>query len=111
MAIGRTGGEADGLARTRAVEATVRGVVQGVGFRWFASREANRAGVAGWVANQADGSVFVVAEGEAAAVEAFLAALREGPPGASVSSVEVSERMATGASGGFGIRSGAHRGD
>jgi acylphosphatase len=55
--------------------------------------------------------VFVVAEGEAAAVEAFLAALREGPPGASVSSVEVSERMATGTSGGFGIRSGSHRGD
>jgi len=100
-----------GPAPTRAVEATVRGVVQGVGFRWFVSREANRAGIVGWVANQADGSVLVVAEGEAAAVQALLAALREGPPGASVASVEVVERVATGVSGGFGIRSGAHRGD
>ena len=95
----------------RAVEVTVRGIVQGVGFRWFASREAGRAGVAGWVANQADGSVVVVAEGDPAAIEQFLAALREGPPGASVASVQVDERVATSDAGRFEIRSGAHRGD
>lgn len=110
MSIGPTG-DRDNATPTRAVEATVRGVVQGVGFRWFVSREANRAGVTGWVANQADGSVLVAAEGETAAVETLLAALREGPPGASVASVDVIERVATGVSEGFGIRSGAHRGD
>ena len=48
--------------------ATVRGMVQGVGFRWFVQREAARLGLDGWVANQVDGSVEVVAEGPDAAL-------------------------------------------
>ena len=42
--------------------AIVRGQVQGVGYRWFVQREAARLGLQGWVANQLDGSVEVVAE-------------------------------------------------
>lgn len=99
------------MTADRAVEVTVRGIVQGVGFRWFASRQAGRSGLAGWVVNQADGSVFVVAQGEAGAVDRFVDALREGPPGASVTAVEVVERAVTGMGGRFEIRSGAHRGD
>ncbi len=95
----------------RAVEVTVRGMVQGVGFRWFVSREANIAGVTGWVANQPDGSVAVVAEGDPDALQILLAALHEGPSGASVSSVEVRDRIPTGSYGRFEIRSWAHRGD
>ena len=95
----------------RAVEVTVRGIVQGVGFRWFASREAARTGLAGWVVNQADGSVFVVAQGDAGAVGRFVDALREGPQGAYVTAVDVVERAVTGLGGRFEIRSGAHRGD
>ena len=95
----------------RAVEVTVRGIVQGVGFRWFASREAGRSGLAGWVVKQADGSVFVVAQGEAGAVARFVDAQRDGPPGASVTAVEVAERAVTDTGGRFEIRSGAHRGD
>ena len=45
------------------LDASVRGRVQGVGFRVFALREAMDLGLAGWVANQADGSVRIVAEG------------------------------------------------
>ncbi|AEE45445.1 acylphosphatase [Cellulomonas fimi] len=69
----------------------VRGFVQGVGYRWSAAREAERLGVAGWVRNRADGSVEAVAEGDEAAVEAFVAWAAHGPRGASVGSVDVRE--------------------
>ncbi len=95
----------------RAVEAVARGIVQGVGFRWFAARVANDLGLSGWVANQDDGSVLLVAEGDARAIEDLLSALREGPAGAAVSGVEVRDLVATGAGGRFEIRAGFHRGD
>ncbi len=96
---------------SRAIEATVRGLVQGVGFRWFVSREAGIVGVTGWVANQADGSVALIAEGDADDLDALISALRQGPPGALVSSVTVRERIPTGSFSRFEIRSGSHRGD
>jgi acylphosphatase len=78
-----------GEAQLRAVRATVRGTVQGVGFRDATRRRARRVGALGWVRNAADGSVLVHAEGPAAAVEELLAFLREGPRGARVEDVEV----------------------
>lgn len=91
--------------------ATVRGYVQGVGFRWFVEREAARLGLEGWVSNQADGSVEVVAEGAEEALGALLLQLWEGPSGAAVSDVDVRHEPARGNLVGFAIRSGAHRGD
>ena len=91
--------------------ATVRGLVQGVGFRWFVEREAARLGVDGWVANRADGSVEVVAEGPPDALGRLVLQLWEGPPGSSVTDVEVAHEPARGNIVGFTIRSGAHRGD
>jgi acylphosphatase len=67
----------------------VRGLVQGVFFRDSTRRLAERHGVAGWVANRADGAVEAVFEGEAGAVERLVAFSREGPRGAHVESVEV----------------------
>jgi acylphosphatase len=66
----------------------VRGRVQGVGFRWFARKTAERLGLAGWVKNLADGSVEVVAEGDQSALDAFRQALRSGPRGAAVDAVD-----------------------
>jgi DNA ligase D-like protein (predicted 3'-phosphoesterase) len=74
---------------TTAVRAVVRGGVQGVFFRDSTRRRAEQLGVLGWVRNEADGSVAVHAEGRAAAVEALVAFLREGPPRARVETVEV----------------------
>ncbi len=91
--------------------ATVRGMVQGVGFRWFVQREAARLGLDGWVANQADGSVEVVAEGPETALGELVLMLWEGPPGASVGGVDARHEPARGNLTGFTIRSGAHRGD
>jgi acylphosphatase len=66
----------------------VRGRVQGVGFRWFVREEARRLDVAGWVRNRADGCVEVAAEGADDSIEALRQALRHGPPGAAVASVD-----------------------
>jgi acylphosphatase len=62
----------------------VKGLVQGVGFRWACRREAERLGVTGWVRNVPDGSVEVAVHGDDAAVRAMLDWLRAGPPGARV---------------------------
>lgn len=96
---------------TERLECTVKGVVQGVGFRWFVVRTATQLGVTGWAANQSDGSVRVVAEGDAAALDSLERSLHEGPSGAQVTDVTASRLPATGEFGTFGIRSGAHRGD
>jgi DNA ligase D-like protein (predicted 3'-phosphoesterase) len=72
----------------RAVRAAVTGDVQGVGFRQATSRRARELGLNGWVRNMPDGSVAVHAEGAGDATDALLAFLRQGPPGARVSSVD-----------------------
>lgn len=69
--------------------ARIYGLVQGVGYRYFALREARRLGIAGYVRNLADGSVEVSAQGPAAELDNFLEMLRQGPSGAQVSRVEV----------------------
>lgn len=89
----------------------VRGQVQGVGYRWFVQREAARLDLEGWVANQADGSVEVVAEGPEAALSELVLMLWEGPAGARVGGVTVRHEPARGNLVGFTIRSGAHPGD
>jgi len=68
------------------------GRVQGVCFRYYCVEAAGRHGVKGWVRNNPDGSVEVVAEGEDEDVRNFAAMCRRGPPGAYVRScVENSE--------------------
>lgn len=61
----------------RRVEARYRGRVQGVGFRATVRELAASFAVAGWVKNEADGSVCVVAEGDEAEVEYFLESIYE----------------------------------
>jgi acylphosphatase len=93
------------------LEATVRGRVQGVGFRYFVVRRAMELGVVGWVANAADGSVRCVAEGDAADLDALAASLEVGPLGAIVDAVDVVRMAATGRFERFQVRSGTHSGD
>jgi acylphosphatase len=65
----------------------IEGRVQGVGFRWWTVREAQRLGLCGWARNRADGSVEVLAIGEAAAIDALEQACRRGPSAAAVTTV------------------------
>lgn len=65
----------------------VTGMVQGVGFRWFTREAARKLGLAGWVRNNMDGSVEILAEGSDAQLERFIAAVGRGPNGADVTEV------------------------
>ncbi|WP_345751554.1 acylphosphatase [Microbacterium rhizophilus] len=85
------------------VHVMVRGRVQGVGYRFQTRTQARRLGVTGWVRNRRDGSVEAVAEGEPDAVDALLAWMAEGPPGARVEAVDAAPAEPTGADG-FEIR-------
>src|SRR5437588_4668196 len=78
-------------AETRQIEARrflVRGRVQGVGFRWFVEREAHILGIAGWVRNNPDSSVEVLAMGTRDQLSSLRSRLREGPRAARVDDVE-----------------------
>ena len=82
----------------------VTGRVQGVGFRWFTHDAAAREGIHGWVRNLADGSVEVIAEGEAESMDRFEAAVRRGPGGARVAGVQTEDHAPAGRVTGFEIR-------
>ena len=74
----------------------VRGLVQGVAFRWSVARNAESVGVTGWARNRADGSVEAVFEGDPDAVESIVGWCRHGPRGAQVERVEIHEEAPEG---------------
>jgi acylphosphatase len=76
---------------TQARRFLVRGRVQGVGFRWFVEREAHILGIVGWVRNNHNGTVEVLAQGTRDQLLGLRSRLREGPRAARVDDVEESE--------------------
>jgi acylphosphatase len=70
------------------VRVRVRGLVQGVGFRWATIDHARSLGLGGWVRNRLDGTVEAVFEGPQDRVESMLLWCRRGPSGALVEEVE-----------------------
>jgi acylphosphatase len=92
---------------SRRVRVLVAGVVQGVNFRAFTRREAERLGLSGWVRNLADGRVEADVEGDPGTVDRLLAKLRTGPPISRVDRVDVTEMSGPGGAAGFEIRSTA----
>ena len=78
---------------------TVSGRVQGVGFRWAITERARSRGVAGWVRNEPDGTVEAVLEGPPETVDALVAWIRRGPPGARVDDMTVEQEAPVGESG------------
>lgn len=89
------------------VQLRVRGVVQGVGFRPFIYRLAQRHGLAGWVLNDVEG-VLIEARGEVAAIAAFTEAIRrEAPPASRVEEMTELQRHPGAEPGAFEIRESA----
>lgn len=92
------------LQNTRA-QIVVRGIVQGVNFRWFTQRRASDLGLTGFVRNASDGSVQVTVEGARGAIEQLLEMLRMGPSAAVVESVQVEWHAPSGEFDRFEVRS------
>lgn len=86
------------------LHAVVHGYVQGVGFRYFASRKASSLSIRGYTRNRSDGSVEVVAQGTRSALENLLVALRQGPSAGEVDEVETTWREPTEHFRSFSIR-------
>lgn len=81
----------------------IHGDVQGVGFRDAAYWTARKLGIAGFVMNEPDGTIYIEAEGEEAALKEFLAWCRKGPITAKVAKVETAWSAARGKFTGFRI--------
>ena len=65
-------------------QVTIRGRVQGVGFRYWVEQEASARGLKGWVRNRRDGSVEALFAGPADVVSEMIAVCRRGPVSARV---------------------------
>lgn len=76
-------------------QVVVHGRVQGIGYRAACVAEARRIGLSGWVRNRRDGSVEAIAHGEAAQLLALCEWMRQGPPGAQVSSCDIDKAWVT----------------
>lgn len=70
------------------IQFIIHGRVQGVGFRYHTHTAALHLGVRGYVCNQNDGSVKVIASGDSAQIAALRDALWQGSPWARVQDVE-----------------------
>ena len=83
----------------RSVKLRITGRVQGVGYRAWALQMASRLGLRGWVRNRSDGSVEALVTGDDDAVARMIEACREGPVGARVSDVSISDAEDDGSAG------------
>jgi acylphosphatase len=86
------------------LHALVSGMVQGVGYRYFALNAANQLGLLGWVRNLPDGSVEVVAEGARDVLDAYLGILERGLRSARVEAVRPIWYLARGEFDRFEVR-------
>ncbi len=89
---------------TQELFASVRGRVQGVGFRYFVVERASALGLRGYARNSRNGDVEVLAQGPRPALERLLTLLRQGPAAASVQDVQITWRQPTEHIRGFHVR-------
>lgn len=85
------------------LHAMVHGDVQGVGFRYFVQRKAHALGLSGWVRNNDDGTVELVAEGPRRDLDELIRAAGEGPRMARVDRVDATWTEATGTLSAFDL--------
>lgn len=88
----------------RELRATVRGRVQGVGFRYYVVERASALGLRGYARNLSNGDVEVLAQGPRPTLERLLTLLRQGPAAAFVQDVQITWRQPTEHISGFHVR-------
>jgi acylphosphatase len=71
----------------------VRGIVQGVGFRYFVFKHASELGLRGMVWNRSDGSVGIDIEGDHSLIDELIKTVRVGPRSSHVTDVSVAWRV------------------
>ena len=74
----------------------IHGKVQGVGYRFYATRVARRMGLKGWIQNNRDGSVEALVVGEKQAIDDWVEEIREGPRYSEVTKIDSESREFTG---------------
>ncbi|HEX7708866.1 MAG TPA: acylphosphatase [Thermoanaerobaculia bacterium] len=82
----------------------IHGKVQGVGYRFFATRVARRLGLKGWIQNMRDSSVEAMIEGEAAAIDEWIEEIREGPRYAEVTKIDQESKDFSGRLADFDVK-------
>jgi acylphosphatase len=82
----------------------IHGKVQGVGYRFFATRVARRLGLKGNISNQRDGTVDAVVEGEKKAIDEWIEELKEGPRYAEVTKIDQETKEFSGRLGDFDVK-------
>ena len=82
----------------------IHGKVQGVGYRFFATRVARRLGLKGSVQNMRDGTVVAIVEGERGNIDRWIEELKEGPRHAEVTSIDQETKEYTGRLGDFDVK-------
>ena len=82
----------------------IHGKVQGVGYRFFATRVARRLGLKGHIQNLRDGTVEAMVEGEGSAIDEWIEELHEGPRFAEVSRIDQEKREYRGTFGDFDVK-------
>lgn len=82
----------------------IHGKVQGVGYRFFATRVARRLGLKGHIQNLRDGTVEAMVEGEREKIDEWIEELREGPRYAEVSRIDQERRDYRGQYGDFDVK-------
>jgi acylphosphatase len=80
------------------------GKVKRVRFRLFVKQRAESLNLVGWVRNRLSNRVEIVAEGPRTSLERLSSLVREGPPGAEVSAVDITWAKGTGKLNGFRVR-------
>ena len=91
------------MAKSRS-KVIVKGIVQGVNFRYYTQRQAIRYNVTGWVRNLPDASVAALFEGEEQDVEAMVQWCHHGPPSAQVTELIVQPEEYQGEFSSFSIK-------
>ena len=94
----------DEVSQSMQLHILVSGRVQGVGFRYFVQRNAEKFGVRGYAKNLTNGDVEVLAEGDKAALDEFLVLLKQGPPAGRIDRIQIDELECSGGYTGYEIR-------